>query len=87
MAGYKLNLKANNLMFFIQMASSVDEDIWLYHLHRHDYSNWFKFSVKDLELSERSRAIEMDENNPVSSRKEIFKLILNKYTTPNWIST
>jgi hypothetical protein len=76
----KLNLKANNLMIFIQMASGIDDETWLYHLHRHDYSKWFRNSVKDPKLSFRSEAVENNEPNPAYSRKEIFKLILDRYT-------
>ncbi|MES2267493.1 MAG: HAD family hydrolase [Bacteroidota bacterium] len=79
---HKLNLKANNLMVFIQMATGVDDETWLYHLHRHDYSNWFRNSVKDQQLSELSKQIEKAGNDPVSSRRGIFKLILNTYTSP-----
>jgi HAD superfamily hydrolase (TIGR01484 family) len=77
----KLNLKANNLMTFIQMASGIDDETWLYHLHRHDYSKWFRNSVKDVKLSLRSEAIENNEQNAAYSRKEIFKLILDRYTS------
>jgi HAD superfamily hydrolase (TIGR01484 family) len=78
----KLNLKANNLMIFIQMAAGIDDETWLYHLHRHDYSNWFRNSVKDPKLSLRSEAVENNEPNAALSRKEIFSLILNRYTLP-----
>ncbi|RKR84737.1 hypothetical protein BDD43_4988 [Mucilaginibacter gracilis] len=77
-----LNLKANNLMMFIQMAAGIDDETWLYHLHRHDYSKWFRNSVKDPKLSLRSEAIENNEPNPALSRREIFSLILNRYTLP-----
>ncbi|AMR29988.1 haloacid dehalogenase [Mucilaginibacter sp. PAMC 26640] len=79
---HKLNLKANNLMVFIQMATGVDDDTWLYHLHRHDYSNWFRNSIKDPQLSDHSKLIENAGNDPGSSRRHIFKLIMNTYTSP-----
>ena len=78
----KLNLKANNLMIFIQMASGIDDETWLYHLHRHDYSKWFRNSVNDPKLSLRSEEIENNEPNAALSRKKIFSLILNRYTLP-----
>lgn len=79
---HHLNLKANNLMIFIQMAAGIDDETWLYHLHRHDYSKWFRNSVKDPKLSLRSEAIENNEPSAALSRKEIFSLILNRYTLP-----
>ena len=33
-----LNLRAQNLMIFLQMAAGVDEATWLHHLHAGDYS-------------------------------------------------
>jgi hypothetical protein len=32
-----LNLRAHNLMIFLQMADGVDDATWLHHLHRGDY--------------------------------------------------
>lgn len=62
---HRLNLKANNLMMFIQMGSGVDDDTWSYHLRRHDYYNWFRHSVKDESLAV---AAEQVENGPDDSR-------------------
>ncbi|OCX54001.1 haloacid dehalogenase [Mucilaginibacter sp. PPCGB 2223] len=76
----KLNLKANNLLIFIQMAAGVDDETWLYHLHRHDYSKWFRNSVKNELLAERTERIENREQGADCSRQAIFKLILEDYT-------
>src|SRR5207244_11492165 len=38
----RLNLRAQNLAMFIQIADGVDEETWLYHLRHGDYSDWFK---------------------------------------------
>ena len=35
-----LNLRAQNLTLFMQMADGVDDDSWLHHLEAHDYSRW-----------------------------------------------
>jgi len=45
-------------MIFIQMAAGIDDETWLYHLHRNDYSKWFKYAVKDPVLSLRAEAVE-----------------------------
>jgi len=79
---HRLNLKANNLMTFIQMGSGVDEDTWGYHLHRHDYSNWFRNSVKDEQLALAAKSIEDSDGDSWSSRQAIFKAILERYTLP-----
>jgi hydroxymethylpyrimidine pyrophosphatase-like HAD family hydrolase len=78
--GNKLNLKANNLMLFIQMAEGVDDDTWMYHLGRKEYSSWFRSSVHDDELADLTRQIEEKEKDPASSKDAILKLIKEKYT-------
>ncbi len=42
----KLNLRAQNLLVFIQMAEGVDDETWTYHLHRQEYSQWFRDAIK-----------------------------------------
>jgi hypothetical protein len=41
------NLKAQNLIVFSQIADGIDEETWLFHLYRGDYSRWFREAVKD----------------------------------------
>lgn len=79
---HQLNLKANNLMMFIQMGSGVDDHTWSYHLQRHDYSNWFRHSVKDEKLALAAEKIEAKDGNNQASRQAIFKAILERYTLP-----
>ncbi|HLZ88174.1 MAG TPA: HAD-IIB family hydrolase, partial [Puia sp.] len=38
----RLHLVANNLMLFAHIAGGIDDDTWSWHLHRHDYTNWFR---------------------------------------------
>jgi hypothetical protein len=78
----KLNLKANNLNTFIQMATGIDDETWLYHLHQKDFSRWFRGSVHDEELALRTEKIEEQEKNAKISRKAIFQLIHERYTAP-----
>ena len=40
----KLNLKAQNLIIFMQIADGIDDKTWEYHLRRGDYSQWFNVS-------------------------------------------
>jgi GTPase SAR1 family protein len=78
----KLNLKAQNLMAFIQIAEGLDDETWMYHLKRKDYSKWFRHFVNDNELAAFTEKIEGKENDPEASRKNIRKLIEEKYTGP-----
>jgi len=76
----KLNLKANNLHTFIQMGSGVDDETWLYHLRRSDYTNWLRASVNDEELALSVQKSGAEQQNATASRKTIFKLIRDRYT-------
>lgn len=80
--GHRLNLKAQNLLVFMQIAEGVDDDTWLYHLHRGDYSKWFRTSIKNAELASMSEDVEKKEPNAKRSRDGIFSLINKHYTAP-----
>ena len=80
----KLQLPTQNLKIFIQIAQGVDDETWLYHLRRHDYSRWFRDVVKDQELAQRTEAIESDESlKPKASREAIIREIRDRFE-PKW---
>jgi hydroxymethylpyrimidine pyrophosphatase-like HAD family hydrolase len=77
----KLNLKAQNLMTFMQLAEGLDEQTWTYHLRRSDYSKWFREKIKDDKLAAAAEAIELDQNLPAAeSRRRITEAIQQLYT-------
>lgn len=78
----KLKLKANNLQSFTELAQGVDDDTWMYHLKRHDFSGWIRNSVNDDALAEQVEKIENAEPDPIRSRAEITKLVQLHYTGP-----
>lgn len=81
--GNRHNLKAQNLAIFSQIAEGIDEDTWLYHLHRGDYSRWFRDAVKDRYLADQAERIEQRRALlPAESRKLIRNLIDSRYTLP-----
>jgi hydroxymethylpyrimidine pyrophosphatase-like HAD family hydrolase len=53
-----LNLRAQNLSIFTQMADGVDDATWFYHLKRGDYSRWISEAIKDEELAAEAREAE-----------------------------
>ena len=55
-----LNLRAQNLMLFLQIAEGVDDATWEHHLRRRDYSSWFREIIKDSELAGEVAEIESD---------------------------
>ncbi len=79
----KLNLRAQNLTIFMQSADGVDDDTWLYHLRRGDYSRWFLDVIKDPELaSDAARIEKMDKLTARRTRELIKEEIERRYTAP-----
>jgi hydroxymethylpyrimidine pyrophosphatase-like HAD family hydrolase len=75
----KLHLKANNLMLFMHIAEGIDLDTWLFHLHRKDFTNWFRHTVHDEELACEAEE-EENTKDPETSRQHILQCIAQKYT-------
>jgi len=81
--GNRNNLKAHNLAMFSQIAEGIDEETWLFHLRRQDYSKWFREAVKDPYLADQATRIELQfPHNSEESRKLIRALIDARYTLP-----
>jgi HAD superfamily hydrolase (TIGR01484 family) len=79
----KLNLRAQNMKVFAQMAEGVDEETWAHHLRKADYSRWLRESVKDKEIAEEVEGIERNrELAPSESRNQIIDVIRRHYTAP-----
>lgn len=77
------NLKAQNLIVFSQIAEGIDEETWLYHLRRGDYSRWFRSAVKDAYLADQVERIEQrEELRTAETRNMIRSLIEARYTLP-----
>ncbi|MBV9121222.1 MAG: HAD family hydrolase [Chloroflexi bacterium] len=77
----RLNLRAQNLVIFAQMAEGVDDDTWLHHLRRHDYSRWFLDCIKDDELAaEAAEAESLADLSAADSRRRILGAIESRYT-------
>jgi hypothetical protein len=81
--GSRHNLKAHNLAIFSQIAEGIDEETWLFHLRRQDYSKWFREAVKDPYLADQAALIELQfPRNSEESRELIRALIDARYTLP-----
>jgi HAD superfamily hydrolase (TIGR01484 family) len=79
----KLNLRAQNLKTFAQIAEGLDEDTWAHHLRQADYSQWLRNSVKDAEVAEEVAKIEKNgQLGPSESRTQILDAIRKHYTAP-----
>jgi HAD superfamily hydrolase (TIGR01484 family) len=78
-----LNLRAQNLTIFMQMADGVDDDTWVHHLRAHDYSRWVRQAIKDEELADELQQIEdKPEGDPQATRRSVREAIERKYTAP-----
>ncbi len=79
----KLNLRAQNLITFTRLAEGVDDETWLYHLHRQDYSCWFREAIKDEVLAEEAAQVEESADlSAIESRDRIKAAIEQRYTLP-----
>lgn len=79
----KLNLRAQNMNTFVQLAQGVDEETWRYHLKSADYSRWLRESVKDEEIAGEVERIEKDESlQGAESRARVIEAIRKHYTAP-----
>jgi HAD superfamily hydrolase (TIGR01484 family) len=79
----KLNLKAQNLLTFLELAEGVDEETWLFHLRRRDFSRWMQECIKDKGLAEAVAEIEQGSNGSAEeSRAQVRAAIEQRYTAP-----
>jgi HAD superfamily hydrolase (TIGR01484 family) len=79
----RLHLRAQNLMLFVQISEGVDDETWLHHLRRRDYSRWLREAIKDENLASEVATVEADaELPPAESRARVRQAIERRYTTP-----
>jgi len=75
----KLNLKAQNLAIFLQIADGLDDETWLFHLKNGDVSRWFRNVIKDPELAVEAELMERGDVSAKESRKHIRAEIEERY--------
>jgi len=78
----RLNLRAQNLTMFVQMANGVDDETWDHHLKRHDYSEWIARQIKDEALAKQVREIEGSDAPAPVSKARVRQAIDAIYTLP-----
>jgi HAD superfamily hydrolase (TIGR01484 family) len=77
----KLNLRAQNLMLFMQLAEGVDDETWLHHLRQGEYSRWFREVIKDESLADEAARVEESQDlSAAESRARIRTAIERRYT-------
>jgi HAD superfamily hydrolase (TIGR01484 family) len=79
----RLNLRAHNLILFMDLADGVDDDTWLFHLRKGEISQWLRGAIKDETLATQVAAIERNQQLDASaSRRKLRELIEATYTLP-----
>ena len=79
----KLNLRAQNLNLFLQLADGVDDATWMHHLRRGDYSRWFRDVIRDEDLAAEASRVERDPHlDAQATRAAIHAAVEQRYTHP-----
>jgi hydroxymethylpyrimidine pyrophosphatase-like HAD family hydrolase len=81
----RLNLRAQNLRLFLQVADGVDDQTWLFHLRRGDYSAWIRGAIKDDDVADEIAAVEtgaLGAPSPTETRARVRAAIEARYTAP-----
>jgi hypothetical protein len=74
-----LNLRAANLVRFVELAEGVDEATWTHHLRGGEYSAWVRRSIKDPELADELAAVERAGLPPGQSRRQALERVRARY--------
>ena len=75
----KLNLRAENLRSFVKIAEGVDEETWLHHFRRGDFSRWFRLVIKDEELAREAEEAEGAGLPAPEGRARIREMVERRY--------
>jgi hydroxymethylpyrimidine pyrophosphatase-like HAD family hydrolase len=79
----KLNLRAQNLILFLQTADGIDNETWLHHLRNGDYADWFRRIIKDDHLAaEAERIAGLSDISPLDGRQLLRAAVERDYTLP-----
>jgi hydroxymethylpyrimidine pyrophosphatase-like HAD family hydrolase len=71
----RLDLGAQDLASFAQLASGVDDDIFMHHLQRGDYSRWLRRALDEPALAAEIERIEAMPTDPVNCREQLKRAI------------
>jgi hypothetical protein len=76
----RMNLRAQNLAVFCELALGVDDDTWLHHLRRGDYSAWLAGTIKDADLAGEVASVEQAPRlTSLDSRRLVREAIDRRY--------
>jgi HAD superfamily hydrolase (TIGR01484 family) len=76
-----MRLRAANLKRFAELAEGVDDDTWLHHLRRGDYSQWVREMIKDAALADEVAEVERRSvRNGAESRRHVLEAMRRRYS-------
>lgn len=79
----KLNLRAYNLMTFLELAGGVDDATWLHHLRGGEYSKWIREAIRDEELAREVAETEARfAKDAAAGREAVRRAVERRYTLP-----
>jgi hypothetical protein len=79
----RLNLRAQSLPLFLQLAEGLDEGTWTHHLARGDYSRWLRKCVEDDALADEVASVERTPGlAPRESRARVRAAVEERYELP-----
>ncbi len=67
-----LNLRAQNLILFYQIAEGIDDETWDYHLKRNDFSRWFIDCIHDENLATEADLVASQTELSVAESKSLI---------------
>jgi HAD superfamily hydrolase (TIGR01484 family) len=79
----RLNLRAANLTSFIEIGGGLDDETWLFHLRKGDYSRWLSTAIKDEELA--AEVSEIEKAPDISADESLTRIrhaVDKRYTLP-----
>jgi hypothetical protein len=78
-----LNLRAQNLLMFLQIGEGVDDATWRYHLTNGDFARWLRDEVKSDALADVAEQLASEDDlGPAQGRKRLREAVEERYTLP-----
>jgi hydroxymethylpyrimidine pyrophosphatase-like HAD family hydrolase len=74
-----MNLRAANLVRFVELADGVGDPTWAHHLRTGEYSGWVREMIKDPELAAEIQELERANLPPAESRQRVLDAIRRRY--------
>ncbi len=78
---HNLNLRAQNLMLFLQIGDGIDDETWRYHLQQGDFSRWFRQGIKNEALAAAAKHVESMANITVEQSRALIRAAIEQYYT------